>query len=444
MKSIDENRLNRIKMGWGTVSMIVISMIFQATAAHASNWLMLQGTEPPDAGKLKVWGFIQPLYSTTQGTNLEAGPFSGQEAVFNQAKPDLKTNQQFQIFRARAGFRGKIDNKVNYFFLGEFGNNGITRREGGSAQLSDASITLNIVPGARVRIGQFKTPGSEEGLQAIHTHTYIYFANAWDQLVLERFYDGDGSDTSDANRPNGPVGAYRDIGIQVFDTFKMGDWEHSYAFMVGNGNGITRGDNDENKDLYAYLATEWVLGGKGPRRQGVKLFVWTQDGKRTLTATGAGEYDRSRSGAGIAFRKSKYRALFEFVAADGMIFNGTDAGAIPGSVSNDGSQVASFNITPDDKADGWYADFGYKVLPQLELDVRYDVLNRGTDSGSASERKFETITLGGQYFLTKKTRITVNYEIRDAEAPNLAPSAVANQVLDAMDDRIALQVLTVF
>ena len=64
------------------------------------------------------------------------------------------------------------------------------------------------------------------------------------------------------------VGAFRDIGIQVFDTFKATNWEHSYAIMVGNGNGLNYGDNDGNKDVYLYWSSERVFGGKG---RGVKV-----------------------------------------------------------------------------------------------------------------------------------------------------------------------------
>lgn len=223
-------------------------------AAQASNWLMLQGTEPDNsAPRAKVWGFIQPEYQSTSGTELKAGPFKGQDMAPNQIRPDNKSNKTFNIRRARLGVRGTgfpLDPKVNYFFLAEFGNNGITTRNK-AGQITDASITLNHIEGARIRIGQFKTPTSEEGLQAIHVFNYVNFTNGTDQLLLERFTNGDGSDNTDgANPPNGPVGAFRDIGVQVFDTFKKDNWEHSYAVMVGNGNGINRGDNDDNMDTY--------------------------------------------------------------------------------------------------------------------------------------------------------------------------------------------------
>lgn len=440
------------------VRAIGASLLVLASSVQAANWLTLQGTEKDGASKrAHVWGFVQPEYQSTSGTKLEGGPWKGQSAIFNQIGPDLKTNESFGIRRARIGVRGTglpLDPKVNYFFLAEFGNNGITRVGGdGSAKITDASITLNHIPGARIRVGTFKTPGSEEGLQAIHVFDYINFTNVTNGLTFERFFDGDGSGTAgngslgngqnDANTPNGPVGAFRDTGIQIFNTFKMDKWEHSYALMYGNGNGISRGDNDDNKDLHLYWSSELVFGGKGARRQGLKMFIWNQDGKRTLTTEGAGEYDRTRSGLGATFRKDKYRAAFEYITADGMIFNGTDGGAVPGSIANNGIGAASFNVETKGEADGAYVHFGYAVMPELELDIRYDVYNRMTDV-AAKERKFETTTLGAQYFFNKKSRATINYEFRDAEAPNAASTAGPNQVLGSIDDRLSVQLITIF
>jgi hypothetical protein len=442
---------------------IGVALISCASTVQAANWLMLQGTEPAgQSARAKVWGFVQPEYQTTDGTELKAGPWSGQEAIFNQIGPDLKTDTQFSIRRARIGVRGTgfpLDSKVNYFILAEFGNNGITRAGGqdGGAKLTDASVTLNHIPGARIRVGQFKTPGAEEGLQAIHVFDYVNFTNVTNGLLLERYFDGDGSDTfvtpggnsgagGDPNAPNGSVGAFRDVGIQLFNTFKVGKWEHSYAAMYGNGNGIDRGDNDDNKDTHLYLSTEWVFGGKGGRREGWKMFVWNQDGKRTLTtadAHGEGTYDRTRSGLGTTFRKGKIRAAFEYITADGMIFNGTDGGAVAGSAANGPGTTASFNVETKGEADGYYAHFGYAVLPNVELDIRYDIYNRMTDV-SAKERKFDTATLGAQYFFNKKTRATLNYESREGEAPNLAGDSNPTKILDGIDDRLSLQLIAIF
>ncbi len=424
-----------------------------SSAAYSANWLELQGTEPSgQSARAKVWGFVQPEYARTSDTKVKNGPWKGANAIFNQNGPDLKNANGFNVKRARIGVRGTgfpLDEKSNYFILAEFGNNGITRNGGGSVKITDASVTLNHIPGARVRVGQFKYPGSEEALQAIHVADYNNFTNMTNQLSLERYFDGSGatrtSTITDTNKPNGPVGAFRDIGVQVFDTFKQEDgWEYSYAVMVGNGNGIARGDNNSDKDAYFYVSAEDVYAGKGPRRQGLKLFAWTQNGERTLTKEDAGDYDRKRSGLGLTFREGKYRVAAEYMTANGMIFNGTDGAATAGSVAGStgrAGEVATWNIVPEGKAKGYYLDFGYKITPKIELDVRYDYLDRLTDN-AAAEREFTTTTLGAQYFLNKKSRLTFNYEFRDIKAPGA--NATAQDIVTGIDDRVSAQLLFIF
>ena len=418
-----------------------------ATPAAATTWLKLQGTEPPAAAdRAKLWGFVQPTYLHTEGTELPAGPFQGNEAQFNQIPPDLDSSSTFTLRRARIGVRGAnmpISPEVNYFFLAEFGNNGITVPDGDGASITDASVTLNHLPGARLRIGQFKYPGSEEGQQAIHVFDYINFTSVSHQILLERFFDAD-TGNGGVNAPNGSVGAYRDTGIQLFDWFRTGDWEHSYAWMIGNGNGIARADDNESKNHYLYWSSELVLGGAGPRREGWKLYAWHQQGERDLTVVGEGEqtFDRERSGFGSTFRQGPWRAAAEYITADGMIFNGTSGGAVRGSQNGSGT-TASFNMVPEGEATGWYVDGGYRLIPALELDLRYDVLNRLSDDRTG-ERQFSTLTAGAQYFLNRKTRLTVNYEFREAEAPGLGGNHPANRILDDMDDRIGVQITAIF
>jgi len=445
----------------GVVS--ALSMGVSTQNVEAANWLMLQGTEKPGAvGRAKVWGFVQAEATYLDATKVPAAAWKGNTMQPNTVGPDRSSRATMNIRRARIGVRGQgfpLDNKVNYFMLAEFGHNGVTSvgGGGGATYLTDASVTLNHIPYARVRIGQFKTPGAEEGLQAIHVFDYTGFTAVTDQLLMERFTDGDGSTSgfdgsssiasTHVNKPNGGVGAFRDVGVQLFDTIKMKKLEYSYAFMIGNGNGINRSDNNAKKDFYGYLSTEMVFGGKGGRREGAKLFAWTHKGKRTLTKESAGEYDRNRTGVGFTFKKAKISAAAEYIMADGLIRNGTDGGAKVGSVGthpvSSETAVSSINYFLDGEANGYYAHFGYKVLPKLELDVRYDVLNRGTHSDSA-ERTFSNITLGTQIFLNKKTRLTFNYAIRSQEAPNLPSTDNANKIGDAVDNLLSAQVLAIF
>ena len=413
-----------------------------STTAHAANWLMLQGTEPTNqAPRAKIWGILQLDYQQTDDTKLKAGPYAGKSAAFNQVAPQLSSSSSFNVKRARIGVRGNnfpLDSKINYFLLAEFGNNGITTGKNASqGQLTDASVTINHIPGARIRVGLFKTPGSEEAMQAIGVANYVNFSNVTDRLLLERYFDTSSSDT----QRNGPVGAFRDTGVEVFDSFNLKGWDTSYAVMLGNGNGLARVDNNKNKDTYLYLSTEKVFGdSKGPRRHGLKFYVWSQNGKRTIDNT---EKKRDRSGLGTTYFNGKYRLAAEYVNADGMIYGGTKGGGTP-------ADGATFNVQPDQAANGYHVDLGYRVVPKVELNVRYDYLDSGTKNNAKSgtnndeERQFTTTTLGAQYFFNKKTTLIANYEIRDIKAPGAPSSAPVHKILDSLDNRIALQLRVIY
>ncbi len=432
-----------------TAILLALTAAFASQSAQATNWLMLQGTEKDhQAPRAKVWGFVQGEYQSTNDTRTTAGGNTDKALAFNQVAPQQTSSESFNIRRARIGVRGgnfPLSNKTNYFLLAELGNNGITT--GGNAsqgQLTDASVTFNHIPGARVRAGLFKTPGSEESFQGIATFNYINFTNATNRLLIERTFEYSSANANGGVNPRtGPVGAVRDTGIQIFDAFRMGEWEHSYAVMLGNGGGLATVDADNDKDLYLYAATEKVFGNsKGPRRHGMKFYAWHQDGKRTIDGTSG--HKRTRSGLGTTYFDGKYRAAAEYITAEGMIFGGSKAALTP-------ADGASYNVFVDDKADGYYVDLGYRALPELELNVRYDALSASTDSVER-HREFATTTLGAQYFFNKKTSVRVNYEIRDLDAPDVYESTslsggqklTATNTAAAIDNRLSVGFTMVF
>lgn len=431
------NKKNTFKK---TAILLALAGALGTQSAQAANWLMLQGTEKADqAPRAKVWGFAQVNYQSTDNTLLKAGPGAGGPAAFNQLAPDLTNSSGFNIGRARIGVRGAnfpLDKNVNYFLMMEMGNNGITTGGGSQGQLTDASVTLNHFDGARVRVGLFKTPGSEESFKGIPVFNYVNMTSATDRLLIERHFTNSSGDSS----RSAPAGAVRDTGIQIFDSFRDGAWEHSYALMLGNGNGLSFNDIDNDKDTYLYLSTEKVFGkSKGPRRQGMKFYGWHHDGKRTIDSTSGNK--RTRSGLGATYFDGKYRAAAEYITADGMIYNGTTGARTP---ANSGT----FSVLKNQKASGYHVDLGYRVKPNIELNARYDVLNSATDSsgdgGANAEREFTTTTLGAQYFFNKKTSVRLNYEIRDAKAPNYASTAAPNVILSGMDNRMSAQLMMIF
>ncbi len=424
--------------------------------AQAANWLMLQGTEKPgQAARAKVWGFIQAQYQSDNSDANKGGTYIPPKLI----GPNLTSQSAFNVNRARIGVRGTgmpLDSKVNYFVLLEFGNNAITEPHSSFTKATDASITLNHIPGARVRTGLFKTPGAEEGLQAIHVFDYINFTSVSNQMLLERF-------PNKAYTPNVPaqpiptnqdlqgfddsVSAFRDVGIQVFDSFIVGgnkDWDLSYALMLGNGNGLNFSDNNSDKEFYGYVSAEKMYGGKGPSSEGMKFLAWTQNGKRSYDGNNDGiseKYNRDRWGVGFKYKRNAWRATAEYMAGDGMILVGVanpsfGIGPGAGKPGKPGNGLLG-------KADGYYLEGGYRIgKSNWELDLRYDAYNRLKDD--KFEMNFDTWTLGAQYFFNKKTRMTINYSFRDYNAPNFPNGKGPNANLDGVNDRAAIQLTHIF
>jgi len=484
------------------IKAIGATLLTCASAAQAANWLMLQGTEPEgQSARAKLWGFIQAQYQHDT-----SDPSSITDAYIPPMLigPNLDSQEQFNINRARIGVRGTgfpLDGKVNYFFLAEFGNNGITNPGDRNVRLTDASVTLNHIPGARIRAGLFKTPGSEEGLQAIHVFDYINFTTVTNQMMLERYPNttytpNTPAQTLPTDTPlsevgyNNSVGAFRDVGIQVFDTFKVGKWEHSYALMLGNGNGLNFGNGDGNYDKYIYWSSEKIFGGKGGRREGLKMFAWAQTGKRTLDNTnnfdsvttttsvpvldGDGnptgntvditntvntpihdpkEFDRDRAGIGFKYLQKPFRVSAEYLQGKGMIFVGPDK---PSMWINDAAGAVAQGVGDgaNGKANGYYIEAGWYIPnTNWEIDLRYDVYNRLTDdkkgtagplAGKSLEVQFNTLTLGTQYHINKKTRINAEAAFRDFEAVDWASGVGPNSNLDNVDTRYAIQLTHIF
>ncbi len=447
---IYETTVRRHSLSLSLASLLLtLSTVGAAMTASAANWVMLQGTEPPEAPAHRPFGFVGVEYLQTRGTVLPAGPWAGQPLALNQIGPRLEHSSELQFSHVRVGVRGRLlDGKLNYWISPLAGDNPISQNGSPNAKLTDVSFTLSLIPQARIRVGQFKQPGSEEGLQPAVLRDYIRPASLSEQLTNERFFDSDVSRGGDDNVFDGPVSGWRDTGLQVFDAFKTGDWEHTYALMAATGSGLAiyNGTGSGQPEWHLFWSSELIFGGKGPFREGLKLTGWYQDGEREIRTGPAqrGEiFARRRYGLGATFRRGPWRAAAEWVEADGMIPNGIVGLAVPGAVSNNGRLIAGLSVLTEDAADGWYLDAGYTLFDKWELRTRYDRLNRGTDTRE-DERRFETFILGLTYRHNKQVRVLVDYAFRDVEAPVLPDSAVPNRILSGVDDVFGVKIWTRF
>ncbi|SFV60940.1 hypothetical protein MNB_SM-4-240 [hydrothermal vent metagenome] len=450
-----------------------LALLMTCSQVNAADWLALQGYQPdfvaPKGVKVpyrsktpKLWGFIQANYKKDFGTIQKTGTGLNQ-TPFSLLNPDLKAQEGFNVFRARVALRGMADNDnlINYFFMTEFGNSGINNLAGDrtiATYFSDASITLKHIPGAKVRVGMFKTPGSEEGLAAVFVAPYIEFTSMAFQQLLERptsevgaaqtgAQAGGASTVHYTGKASGPVAAFRDVGAQVFDTLPITDtWDVSYAYMYGNGAGISLNSGNTNATHYGYLAFERTFDhkGKGYYTNALKIFAWGQNGNRRLYSdTGATDNtivnaERLRYGLGFSYHKSGLRVEAEYTIAEGMIYTGAKD---TNTDVNAETWEFQYAVGKENKADGGYLNLQYEIIDKkVEVFGRYDYLNRLTNDVKG-RRDFQTLTLGASYRFKGPTRIDLNYLIREATAPD---NANAQKVLDNMGNRIALQVTAAF
>ena len=433
--------------------LVLISLITFTNQLHATDWLKGAGTEPDSTmqnGKMvknintkpHLWGFIQVGYQQNYGDIFIKNGIN--KTPFSMLTPNLNSQAGFEVNRARIALRGMIDKKntINYFFMLEFGENGITKPAGHSVgnYLTDASITYRGIPYANIRVGQFKYPGSEEGLRAVFASNYRNFSTVGGQLLLERFLPNNAIDKDTSGKflatPQVSVAAYRDRGIELFNTISFSKKIHfTYAAMLGSGTGLSSSNSSGTPTYYGYLATEYLFGkGKAFYLQSVKLYGWYQNGKRKLNNT---NYTRERYGAGISFYKNVFkrglRIDAEYIHAKGMIYNGAK------DMDNDpfnnhwGYQIAAGD---QNLANGGYFNIQYYVIPKkVEIMARYDWLNRLTNS-TTGERVFKTTTLGISYHFKGVTRIDLNYAIKGATAPG---NANAQKVLDNTGNLLSIQ-----
>ena len=417
-----------------------------------ADWLSIAGMEPDfikkDAQKIKnsstephFWGFLQVGYQKDYGTVLEVEGIN--KIPFVLIAPDLQNQSAFEVNRARLAVRGMIDkeNTINYFFMTEFGNNGITNPAGHATNnhLSDASITYRGIPYVDVRVGQFKYPGSEEGMRAVFASEYRNFSTAGNQLLLERFLPNDATAGTNANgdlvytaRPTESVGAHRDRGVELFKTTHIQDnLTVSLAGMLGSGTGLSSSNASGKLNYYAYISSEYLFGKKkGYFTEALKVYAWYQDGKRKLNNR---LYERIRYGVGVDYFYNGLRFDAEYIKAKGMIFNGAK------DISSASySDEWAYQIAAESKnlADGGLVSLQYYVIPKkVEIVARYDYLNRLINS-SKDERDYRVTTLGASYHFKGANRIDLNYAFREIIAPG---NNSAQKVLDNADNLLSIQ-----
>ena len=194
------------------------------------------------------------------------------------------TKNTFELRRARVQVAGNLADDISYKVQADFVR---------SPVLLDARVDFTHFQWARLTIGQFKIPFSQENL-----------ISSKDLLTMDRSLV---VNTIVPGRDTGSNG--RDIGVQVEGSIVRSDGRPLFDYSVGlfNGAGTNTKDNNHRKDptfrLVAHLTRDLWIGGDYYRG-------WT----------GATQIDKERSEGEFAFTRPNWSVRGEYIwACDGAV-----------------------------------------------------------------------------------------------------------------------------
>lgn len=448
-------------MGVAALGAAVISFVPDAAAV---DWLMLRGTEPQKvshrffgaaavsyfnySGCERLDGLARPDGTPEGDVNSGPGLNNGYFVNNCRVRPGLENdNAGFNFDSLGFGARGNIvPGRFNYFLSVNLGENAAnykpmkTDREY-LASITDASVTFSAAPGFRLQAGLFPKPGPEELMESLKARDFIYLTDFVRRDQIERFVEGTAKGTSPIPGQGyaGSVSTYaydadigRDWGIQLFDAIKSGEWTHSYALMLANGNGIHHTDNNDEKDVNLYFSSEYDLpGGAGPDKHGVKLYGYYQHGVRNFITDDSGteseDFERIRYGIGLTaqgrlFGESGHvhSVGAALMYAEGMVLQSATTSVTDGPYGG----LIQIAAERENKARGITLDYGFRLNKNWQFGMRYsrnDLLYETVENKYWNDSDYRIITelgLAATYNFTPKTRLTFNYVFRESEAPN--------------------------
>jgi phosphate-selective porin len=237
-----------------------------------------------------------------------------------------------------------------------------------SPLLLDAYLDWGFHSAASVRVGQFKIPFSMESQTSSADLDLINRTQVVSKLA-----------------PGWDIGSYgRDIGITLFGKTAFLE----YTVGVFNGSGINKTDADDNKDWAGRLVIHPISF--------LTLAAAGYNGK-TIPSAGAAPVTRARLGLEAAL-------LLDAMSLKGEFIQGQDG---------------------DTMKQGWYVQGGYFVLPkQLQGVVRFDSYDKDRN---ASLDRTDVWTLGVNWILAARTKLTLNCEITRDESGKTTNKALIAQ-----------------
>jgi len=278
-------------------------------------------------------------------------------------------NDAFDLHRARLIVSGNITDSWSYYTQTELGGTGV--------KLVDAYTSYRFADYLRFQVGQFKIPFSLESLTSDGQLEFIDRSQVVEAL---------------AGRSKDVIGNQqgRDIGAQISGSFVKVDDRYlfDYTFGVFNGAGYdVTTDNNDRKDWAGRFGIHPI--------KNLDLGADIYEGKGIPTG---GTKDQARNRYGF-----DGRYVIGALSLNAEYDHGTDAAI---------------------QKDGWFAQAGYFVIPQIQVVARYDTY----DPNKLITTDRAKIYSGGvNFFFNKWTKLSVDYLDRREETA----TQVKNNIFEA-------------
>lgn len=256
----------------------------------------------------------------------------------------------FSIYRARIGIAGNITDQLSINLIG-----GFVEPPQRTPRLVNAFVDYRLSDFLTIRAGQFLLPFGLEGPEVITFNP-----------AIER---------SMAIRRLNTFNMFRDVGVQL-----RGNWSRlNYAAAIINGTGANQAAQLNPKDMIGRIGLKLS--------DNLEIGISGHTGKYHLAGNPDSEESRNRFGLDIHYTGNPFFFRGEFI---------TRKDELPDNE----------HITMN----GGYLLAGFYLTDQIESIIRYDYFKPNTD---LDDNLLIGYTIGANYYITGRNRLSINYEIRD-------------------------------
>ncbi len=234
--------------------------------------------------------------------------------------------------------------------------------------LVDAQVEMSFIPHAKLTVGQFKIPFSLENL-----------TSSSDLDTINR------SQTVEKLCPGRDIGAKgRDIGVTINGEFSS----INYTVGIFNGSGINKNDYNDQKDIVGRVA--FYLDNS-------LRFGLSHYNGRYSPDPEAPFIKRNRTGIDLFFIKERFSLKGEYIFAR------------------------------DDETEryGLYIQGGYYFISrEIQTIIKYDFFDTMNIRGD----RMDVVTIGLNWFFSKKTKFQINYEYRTRKLDKISDHVLLAQL----------------